>query len=80
LPHRIGRDGDQVSGRARRKELDPSEGIQGHTEHDQLHRLSQAVEARFLMAIYFIKSPDGPIKIGTTIRLSQRLKQLVDQE
>ena len=27
--------------------------------------------------IYFIKSPDGPIKIGTTIRLSQRLKQLV---
>ena len=27
--------------------------------------------------IYFIKSPDGPIKIGTTIRLSERLKELV---
>ena len=27
--------------------------------------------------IYFIRSPAGPIKIGTTIRLSQRLKQLV---
>jgi T5orf172 domain len=26
--------------------------------------------------IYFIKSPDGPIKIGTTIRLSERLKKL----
>lgn len=26
--------------------------------------------------IYFIRSPAGPIKIGTTIRLSQRLKQL----
>jgi Meiotically up-regulated gene 113 len=26
--------------------------------------------------IYFIKSPSGPIKIGTTIRLSERLKQL----
>ena len=26
--------------------------------------------------IYFIKSPTGAIKIGTTIRLSQRLKQL----
>lgn len=26
--------------------------------------------------IYFIRSPSGPIKIGTTIRLSQRLKQL----
>jgi hypothetical protein len=26
--------------------------------------------------IYFVRSPQGPIKIGTTIRLSQRLKQL----
>ena len=27
--------------------------------------------------IYFIRSPAGPIKIGVSIRLSQRLKQLV---
>ncbi len=27
--------------------------------------------------IYFIKSPDGPIKIGTTIRIVQRLKDLI---
>jgi T5orf172 domain len=27
--------------------------------------------------IYFIRSPGGRIKIGTTIRLSERLKQLV---
>lgn len=26
--------------------------------------------------IYFLRSPAGPIKIGTTIRLSQRLRQL----
>jgi hypothetical protein len=26
--------------------------------------------------IYFIRKPDGPIKIGTTIRLSERLQQL----
>jgi hypothetical protein len=26
--------------------------------------------------IYFIRSPDGPIKIGTTIRLTERLKKL----
>jgi hypothetical protein len=29
--------------------------------------------------IYFIKSPDGPIKIGTTVRLSQRLRQLATE-
>jgi plasmid stability protein len=29
--------------------------------------------------IYFIRSPDGPIKIGTTIRLSQRLTQLANE-
>ena len=29
--------------------------------------------------IYFIKSPQGPIKIGTTIRLTQRLRALASE-
>jgi hypothetical protein len=28
--------------------------------------------------IYFVGSPEGPIKIGTTIRLSERIKSLVN--
>ncbi len=29
--------------------------------------------------IYFVRSPAGPIKIGTRIRLSQRLRQLASE-